>query len=181
MPEVDVLRMKADSVPKSLFRYSREAWLHKSSGEMSLGVVARHATSDLVVWLRFSLPEGGRHVYVLIDGMLAKLYVTDVGAENGGSLDGDEWIVGAGARHIWTWRGPQLPDGVRSDRLIDWNPFFPPDFSYAELALARRIIERIHPALVWWPDKVDRQAVVGDVVPPRERPHLIRYPGLQPL
>ena len=181
MPEVDVLRMKADSVPKSLFRYSREAWLHKSSGEMSLGVVARHATSDLVAWLRFSLPESGRHVYVLIDGMLAKLYVTDVGAENGGSLDGDEWIVGAGARHIWTWRGPQLPDGVRSDRLIEWNPFFPPDFSYAELALARRIIERIHPALVWWPDKVDRQAVVGDVVPPRERPHLIRYPGLQPL
>jgi hypothetical protein len=175
----NILQMAAESVPQDVFRYAVENVLNKRSGETEPWPVARHANFDLVVWMRLNAQDGSRNVYALMEGegMLAKLIVTDVGAEKRGRYDGDEWIVGTSASAVWIWKGPFLPDGVNSRQPMLWEPFLPPGFTYANSSLTRRIVEVVHPALVWWPDKVDLEAEIGSAVPPRPRPHLIRYPG----
>ncbi len=117
--------------------------------------------------------DGYRTFYVLMNELLAKLYVTDTGAEQGGGFLGDEWVVST--PDIWIWRGLFLPDGVDDDRLVAWEPFYPPDHVLADFSLAMRIIDVVHPALVWWPDRVDHDAEIGSAEPPRSQPHLIRY------
>lgn len=150
--------------------------LEKPSGETRRRLVARRAETDLVVWMRLNVPDGSRYVYALVEGMLATLGVTDIGAESTGGYDGDEWVVDAS--RIWIWKGPFLPDGVNPERPMMWAPSVPPNSTYADLNLARRIIEAVHPALVWWPDRRRPDAETGAVQPPRSRPHLIRYVGL---
>ena len=167
--------MIVQSVPSDIFRYTVEFVLDKASGEAGRRLVARRAKPDLVIWMKLNVPDGSRYVYVLFDGMLAKMFVTDTGAESGGGFDGDEWVVGASGIRIWN--GPLLPDGVNSERPMTWAPFIPPNSTFADLNLAGRIIEVVHPALVWWPSRFRPDAETGAVQPPRSRPHFIRYSG----
>lgn len=169
----DITQMAAESVPRDVFRYTVEIVLDKNSEETGRQLVARRADPDVVIWMRLNIPGGSRYVYALFDGMLAKLFVTDLAAERGGGYDGDEWVVGAS--RIWVWKGPFLPDGVNPERPIIWAPSIPPNSTYADLNLARRIIEVMHPALAWWPDSFRPDAETGAIQPPRSRPHLIRY------
>jgi hypothetical protein len=166
-------RWAAQSVPRNVFRYTVEIVLDKTSGETRRRLVARCAETDLVVWLKLNVPDGSRYVYALVEGMLAILGVTDIGAESSGGYDGDEWVIDAS--RIWIWRGPFLSDGVNPEQPMMWAPSIPPNSTYADLNLARRIIEIGHPALVWWPDRRRQGAEIGSAEPPRSRPHLIRY------
>lgn len=172
----DILKVAAQIVPSDIFRYTLEFILDRASGRTVRRIVARRADTNLVVWMKLNVPDGSRYVYVLAQGMLAKLSVTDKGVERGSGYDGDEWLVGASP--IWVWKGPFLPDGVSPERPIVWAPFIPPNATFADLNLARQIIEAVHPALVWWPDRIRPDAEIGAVQPPRSKPHLIRYVGL---
>jgi hypothetical protein len=168
--------MTTQSIPGDVFRYTIEIVLDKNSEETGRQLVARRTDPDLVIWMKLNVPGGSRYVYALADGMLAKLFVTDIGAERGGGYDGDEWVVDAS--RIWVWTEPFLPDGVNPERPMIWAPFIPLNSTYADVNLARRITEVVHPALVWWPDRFQPHAEIGAIQSPRSRPHLIRYSGL---
>jgi hypothetical protein len=127
----DILQMAAQSIPR--VRYAVEIVLDKNSEEAGRQLVARRVDHDLVTWMKLNVPGGSRYVYALVESTLAKLFVTDIGAEKGGGYDGDEWLVDAS--RIWVWKGPFLPDGVNPERPMIWAPFIPPNSTFMLISI----------------------------------------------